>query len=278
MGQVCGRFIPAVVIVDNASNNGTAERLRDEYASNSRVVLLENGENLGFSRANNRGFILANEVFSPRHIVVLNNDTAIEQANFLERIEELYEQEGEPFVIGPDIYVRRKGRHQSPMRLNLRTRDEVQRSLDRLRSEPFDWSPAVWAKAALRDMLARTADGRGILQKRGRVKQAAQDWNRPARNCVLHGAAMVFTRAFLETGEKPFVPETFLYEEEQILAVRCRKNKWDCLYTPELQVIHFDDGSTDLLTGNATAKDRFVKRHEIESHKVLLNYMDSCGH
>lgn len=60
-----------VLVIDNASNDGTAEFLADAFPS---VRVVELGTNLGFGRACNAGFSLA------RHdiVVLLNNDMRVE--------------------------------------------------------------------------------------------------------------------------------------------------------------------------------------------------------
>ena len=59
--------------------------------------------------------------------------------------------------------------------------------------------------------------------------------------------------------------------------MRCKRNGWDYLYTPELQVIHFDAGSTGVLTDfDAGRKAAFHRGHEADSFKVLLDYMDGA--
>ena len=60
-----------VLVIDNASDDGTAEFLADAFPS---VRLVELGSNLGFGRACNAGFSLA------RHdiVVLLNNDMRVE--------------------------------------------------------------------------------------------------------------------------------------------------------------------------------------------------------
>jgi len=57
-----------IIVVDNASTDGTAGLLRSDYP---HVQLLENSENLGFARANNRALALARG----RYVVLLNADT-----------------------------------------------------------------------------------------------------------------------------------------------------------------------------------------------------------
>ena len=62
-----------VIVVDNASCDGTVEYLRDVAAANAHVRASFNATNLGFAAASNRGLRLAKgEV-----LVLLNNDTAV---------------------------------------------------------------------------------------------------------------------------------------------------------------------------------------------------------
>ena len=57
-----------IIVVDNASTDGTAGLLLSDYPG---IQLLENSENLGFARANNRALALA----KGRYVVLLNADT-----------------------------------------------------------------------------------------------------------------------------------------------------------------------------------------------------------
>ncbi|NSX04484.1 glycosyltransferase [Cupriavidus gilardii] len=62
-----------VVIVDNASQDGTPEFLRDYAASRPFVRLQLNSDNLGFSAANNQGLAMG----KGDYLVILNNDTVV---------------------------------------------------------------------------------------------------------------------------------------------------------------------------------------------------------
>ena len=54
-----------IVIVDNGSGNGSAEKLREHFAARQRVHIVESPENLGFARGNNLGIRYAREHFRP---------------------------------------------------------------------------------------------------------------------------------------------------------------------------------------------------------------------
>lgn len=59
-----------VIVSDNGSSDGSVEMIREEFP---QVILLENGENLGFGRANNRGLKIARG----KYVFYLNSDTVL---------------------------------------------------------------------------------------------------------------------------------------------------------------------------------------------------------
>ena len=71
-----------VIVVDNASNDGSAEELQKKFP-HIRVII--NSENLGFGRANNIGIKAAQGDF----LFLLNSDTVILD-NILSRFLEIY--------------------------------------------------------------------------------------------------------------------------------------------------------------------------------------------
>ncbi|WP_309120857.1 glycosyltransferase family 2 protein [Paenibacillus sp.] len=61
-----------VILVDNASTDGTIEAVRERHPE---VLTLANTRNVGFSKANNQGM----EIASGRYILLLNSDTIVEE-------------------------------------------------------------------------------------------------------------------------------------------------------------------------------------------------------
>ena len=64
-----------VLLVDNASYDGSGERLRDRYPS---VRYLNTGGNIGYTGGNNRGIRYAIEQGAD-YLLILNNDTVVER-------------------------------------------------------------------------------------------------------------------------------------------------------------------------------------------------------
>src|ERR1035437_9443835 len=63
-------FTYEIIVVDNASADGTVELVKEKF---KEVILIANKENLGFSKANNVGIKKA----SGRFVLFLNADTIV---------------------------------------------------------------------------------------------------------------------------------------------------------------------------------------------------------
>lgn len=263
-----------VVVVDNGSPDDSGQRAEERFAASPDVDVLRLSENVGFSVGNNAGYEHAVKAWGPRAVLVINNDTEIRQPDFLERLDRDLAEETY-YVIGPDIYVERKGLHQSPTKDHAPTRQELQKQADTIDAPGYD---RTIRRIALKE-------GRGPLSAAYRVylgvrypTSASSDgsplWEQRSVDSMLHGAALIFTDRFIATGQLPFEPVVFLYLEEEILARRCQMNGWPVLYDPELQVIHYDDGSTDQSYRSALAKIRFIVENRRKSLDVALGLYD----
>lgn len=83
------------IVVDNDSNDGTAEYLRQEH---TWVHLLATGENLGFGRGNNRGFARA----TTEYVLLLNPDADL-APGALEELIAFLDREPKVGIVGPAI-------------------------------------------------------------------------------------------------------------------------------------------------------------------------------
>src|SRR3972149_2509597 len=70
-----------IILVDNASTDGSVEILRRLKSPDVKVVL--NRENFGFSKANNQGIKIA----KGRYVLLLNSDTKVQDSILTEMIE-----------------------------------------------------------------------------------------------------------------------------------------------------------------------------------------------
>jgi GT2 family glycosyltransferase len=85
-----------VVVVDNASTDGSLEMLQKRF---SQVQVIKNKHNMGFSKANNQGirYAIAN---GAKYILLLNNDVEITDKKWLETLIGAFESEVEIGIVG----------------------------------------------------------------------------------------------------------------------------------------------------------------------------------
>jgi len=88
-----------IVVADNGSTDGSVEVIRERFPS---VVLLENGENLGFAEGNNVGMRYALGAGAD-YVLLLNNDT-VADPGFLTGLVEACEADAEIGVASPLIF------------------------------------------------------------------------------------------------------------------------------------------------------------------------------
>ncbi|MGR3178532.1 MAG: glycosyltransferase family 2 protein [Candidatus Anammoxibacter sp.] len=84
-----------VFVVDNGSNDGTVEAVKQRFDS---VNLIANKENLGFAAANNQGL----KEMSSRYAVLLNSDTIVLGGVF-EKLVKFLDEHSDVAVVGPQL-------------------------------------------------------------------------------------------------------------------------------------------------------------------------------
>ena len=250
-----------IVIVDNASPDGSGEKLAAHFSGqSSEVTVLPSLCNEGFARGNNRGYEYLQTHFSCDFIVVLNNDVLIPDTGFIGKVEEIYKET--PFaVLGPDILNPKTGIHQNPALPHGLGREEVlalrsrcQKDLAHFRWRRFKWSLKKY-----------------FVHKPEAVEKP---WREAARNPVLHGACFIFSADFIRSREHAFNPATFLYFEENILHYECLQEGLTLLYSPQVQVRHLEDVSTDQAFRRRAKKEKMIIKESIRSMDVLLSLMN----
>lgn len=65
-----------IIVIDNDSQDGSCEMVRQQFPG---ITLIENKENVGFSKANNQAVAIA----KGKYICILNPDTAVEEDTFI---------------------------------------------------------------------------------------------------------------------------------------------------------------------------------------------------
>ena len=253
----------SIVVVDNASPDGSGEALKKEFASIGNVTVILNESNLGFARGNNAGYDYLKRRGECRFTVVMNNDVVIDDPGFASKVESIYSETAFA-VLGPDILNPLTGSHQNPAHLKAFTVQELESLRDKYSGylRNFWWRRLKWnIKKAIFPAVAKDA------------AHASTHITERKEGVVLHGACYIFSDRFTSAREYCFNPSTFMYFEEDILHFECVRDGLKMVYDPSVRVLHYEDVSTNKAFGKGNRKDRFKFEHMGKSIDVLTGLM-----
>lgn len=191
-----------VVVVDNASIDGTADRVAELHPW---VELIRSPRNIGFARAVNLGMRLADH----DDVFVLNPDVVV-QADTIDRLAAVLAAHPQDGIVAPRL------RHPD---------GSIQDS-----ARSFKTLPTLLAR---RTPLGRTRWGTAILRRHlapaFTTNETPVDW--------ALGAALYVRRSALEAVGQ-LDPRFFLYEEDVDWCARMWAAGWGVRYVPSIEAIH----------------------------------------
>jgi GT2 family glycosyltransferase len=210
-----------VILVDNASEDGTVEAVVELYPE---VQVIANEDNRGFSAANNQGIVESKS----KRVALLNPDTLLAENSF-KKIIDFMEAHPEFSILGAGIVD--ENNQPCPIRLWEDT--------------PQD--------AALKIM--------GLYNPASELKKMGPMRAKEAK--VISGCCFVVSRDLIES--IGLMDENyFLYNEEDDLCRRARKNGKKICFYPETSVQH--------LHGQSTHQDRHRKKVMMEAYRSNLYF------
>jgi GT2 family glycosyltransferase len=221
-----------VIVVDNASSDGSAAHVRSSFPS---VIVVESPENRGFAAGNNLGF----ERASGRHVLLLNSDARLlgDALGAMVRYLDAHPDIGQ---LGP----------------RLRNPDgSLQRS-----ARGF---PTVWRLATEYLYLRKLAPKSRAFNA---FYAGGFDYDHVADMDFLMGACLLVRRPALDA-VGPMDERYFMYSEETDWARRFRDAGWRVTFFPGADVEHLGGGSTrkdwNRMYGEQVAGHlRFLATHE----------------
>lgn len=196
---------PEVIVVDNASTDGSAQAVRKTFP---QVNLIENGQNVGFARANNQAITRC----QGDYILLLNPDTEV-AAGALHALLEFMDRHPEAGAVGPRT---------------LNPNGTLQAS-------------AYPAPSLLRELwFLLHLD---IIYPFGRYHM--EGWSQDDAREVdgLLGACILLRRSALDQ-VGPLDEDFFMYSEEVDLCYRLREAGWHLYWIPQAEIVHYGGQST----------------------------------
>ncbi len=223
-----------VVIVDNASGNGSLEELREKFNADSQVDIVTSSENGGFARGNNLGIEYARKRYSADFICLMNNDVLL-----IEKIMPIiYEEYNRSHcaVLGPMIYTADGRCDDNPGASRPITESELRSTIKHLNrmvliNKMHLCFPYRILRRAKRELL------------RDKIEINHKTYLNRAENVQLHGSFLVLCPKFFESFVGLY-PGTFLNMEEDILFYQLRKKELTTVYLPCVHIFHKEDAAS----------------------------------
>lgn len=205
---MAGKVSPGIMVVDNASSDGSATQLQNLYGNQGRVQILTNPANMGFARAINQSVGL----IDTNHILVINPDCMVEQ-DTLARLQQALEEDESAALAAPCVL----DRNGNPEKATLRR-------------FPDPWN-------SLMTMTGLWRLGRWIPIFHGVPFNPGKLPTETSRAEAVSGACMLIRRKCLV--EVGLMDEDYgLHCEDLDLMYRFREMGWHCLYVPSAKAVH----------------------------------------
>ena len=223
-----------VLVVDNASTDGSVEAVRGRRPD---VGVIVNRENLGFSKANNLGLRAARAPY----VLVLNSDAAV-RPGAVETMVEILDTRADVGVVGPRTV-----------------------GADGAIQVSFGPDLTPWNEWRQRKLVRGVKAGEPAALRR--AESLASVEHQPA---WVSGSCFLARRELLLRLDG-FDEAFFLYEEDVDLCVRVRAAGARVLFTPRAEVVHHLGRSMDKAASRAAAEYRKSHLYFYRKHNGLIS-------
>lgn len=217
-----------IIIVDNASTDGSQVMLKEKYP---QVVLITNMQNVGFAKANNQAMQIARGDY-----FLLWNSDAFATPGAIQNLLRLAEKEPKAGIVGAQL-----------------------RNADNSFQASYSPFPNQW-----RELMILTGLGRAFLRP-SYPSLGPEEEKGPQRVDYVEGACLLVRRqAFQEVGGLD--EGYFMYAEEVDWCYTMAKRGWQVWYQPEARVIHLGGASSTSRRTHREAdlyrsRIRFFRKH-----------------
>jgi len=230
-----------VIVIDNASSDGSAEMVKAKYPN---VNLIENLENKGFAAANNQGIAIT----KGRYVLLLNSDTRIID-NAIAKVIEFADGRTDGGVIGCRV---------------LNPDKTVQQTCFMFPSLPNMFLSSTYLYK--------------IFPKSkffGRERMTWWDRKDTRQVDVVTGCFMLIRCEVIE--QIGLLDERFfVYGEETDFCFRAKKKGWKILFAPVAEIIHLGGASSRQVTPEMTLQLRGSILLFIKKHRNRMIYTVAC--
>lgn len=225
-----------VLIVDNGSSNESYSYLKNMYKKNDYVSVIKTRKNYGFAKGNNIGICYAKNKFQAEYIMLLNSDTILQNPLYIKKI--LENDESGVGVIGSRIVL-----------LNNSSMKKIYR---------YVTFPSTWIC-----YLKILCEYMGFYELQKILEYKLSEYK---GDYILPGCMLLLTPSYFQVYDN-LDSRTFLYCEEELLYLRCKRVGLKQKLVEELSLFHKIGRSSEVLYHN---KINIYNRYLLNSYKFVL--------
>lgn len=240
-----------IIVVDNGSPNYTGKKLYDKYEKEDKVYVLLSKENLGFANGNNLGYLYAKKNYGSDFIILINNDTIIEQKDFCNKIISIYNSSSFD-ILGPKIKSLVDGYNPNPVPYVFKTKLKV---IKRILSYSLKYIILFLP----------------VIKKFSFEKKYHFHKNIP-EEYQLHGCCLIFSKNYIKRFNG-LCNRTYMYCEEDFLKYYAIKYNLKMMYSEDIIIYHKEGSATKSLNNSSIKSMRFFYKYNIVSLIELLKTM-----
>lgn len=242
-----------IIVVDNASQDGSADMVRQDYPE---VLLVENEENLGSARGTNAGIRLA----SAPYVLILNPDTVV-KPNALRSLFDHLAASPDVGIVGPRL-VGEDGEFQ----------------------QNCHYFTILKASYAL--LLLLTLAGKPGIESLGLHTNPGGDCDRAVEVDWVYTACALVRREVFD-GVGLLDENLFFYGDDMDLCYRAHLEGWKTVFLPQAEIIHYGNRSGSQVFGELysygrvrariSSLDYFLRKHFGALHSYLIRGIMAIG-
>lgn len=228
-----------IIVVDNASTDGSREYLKDLPESKKNINGILNSSNVGFSKANNQGLGKTNS----RYVLFLNSDTLISD-NVLAKMVDFMDRNPKVGVSTCKL-VNKDG--------SVQATGGYFPTLPRVFAWMFFLDDLPLVGRAIKSFHPHTPDF--FPNNLNYLRKHELDWVT---------GAFLFTKREILNKIGGWDESYFMYVEEVDLCYRIKKQGWEVLYLPESSIIHYGGASSQKefpVLSEYEGLKKFYKKH-----------------
>lgn len=252
-----------IIVVDNGSKISKIDILKNMYLENKNILFIRSDKNLGFAKGNNLGYSYAKQHLAPTFIILINNDTVIEQKSFLVEIVKQFKIYNF-HIAGPQIVSSCSQEQQNPVVRQYYSIKDISKRIYKLKVLLI--LSHIHLDVVLQRVFLWVKD---IINKKRKNREKNIENIISNNNFQLHGCCFIFSYKYIQKYDGLY-DETFMYGEENILKYISVRDNLVISYCKDIIIKHKEASSTQSVLGKGVNKRQFYYKWNLDScHKLL---------